>query len=116
MGALGGRGAGGDGAAAVRRAALVGTGWIPMNHAPEDLPPAIEKIAALRQAEGIPGVCEITVGAEEATLECLEKLAALGVHRAIVKPWTSGRHALEGIEAFGTSVLPLAHELETAEP
>jgi probable F420-dependent oxidoreductase len=107
---------GGDGAAALRRAALVGKGWIPMNHEPEELPAAIKKIAELRERSGIEGTCEITTTAAEPTLECLEKLAALGVHRAIVKPWTSGRYALEGIEEFAATTLAAANELETVNP
>ncbi len=39
---------GGDGPAALRRAATVGDGWIPMNHSLEDIPPAAARIANLR--------------------------------------------------------------------
>ena len=39
---------GGDGAAAKRRAALVGDGWLPMNHSLEQLPGALAEINAQR--------------------------------------------------------------------
>lgn len=41
---------GGDGPAALRRAALVGDGWIPMNHAVEEIPAAANRIAQVRRA------------------------------------------------------------------
>ena len=107
---------GGDGAAALRRAATVGSGWIPMNHTPDELPAPIARIAELRRAAGIESTCEITLSAPDASLASLEQLAASGVHRAIVRPWASGRQALEGIEAFATSTLTAARQIETVNP
>jgi probable F420-dependent oxidoreductase len=107
---------GGDGPAALRRAATVGTGWFPMNHAPEQLPASIAKIAELRAAAGVEGVVEITAHAPDASLETLERLASLGVHRAIVRPFDSSRQAVEGLEAFARDLLETASALETTEP
>jgi probable F420-dependent oxidoreductase len=107
---------GGDGPAALRRAATIGQGWIPMNHAPEQLPEPIAKIAQLRHEAGIEGNVEITLGGGEPTLETFEKLAALGVHRAIVRPWSSTREWRQGLEAFAANVLPDVQALETSEP
>ena len=39
---------GGDAAAALRRAALFGDGWIPMNHAVKQIPRDAARIAQLR--------------------------------------------------------------------
>ena len=46
---------GGDGPAALRRAATVGDGWIPMNHALEEIPADAKRIAQLRHDAGRPG-------------------------------------------------------------
>jgi probable F420-dependent oxidoreductase len=54
---------GGDGAAALRRAALVGDGWIPMNHTVAQIPAAAARLAELRERAGRSGTVEITMGA-----------------------------------------------------
>jgi probable F420-dependent oxidoreductase len=107
---------GGDGPAALRRAATIGRGWIPMNHAPEQLAEPIATIARLRQEAGISETAEITLGGADPTLETFEKLAALGVHRCIVRPWASTREWRQGLEDFAANVLPHASALETAAP
>jgi probable F420-dependent oxidoreductase len=56
---------GGDGPAALRRAATVGDGWIPMNHTVEQIPDAAARIARLREAAGRSGTVEITLGGGE---------------------------------------------------
>ena len=55
---------GGDGAAAKRRAALVGDGWLPMNHSLEQLPGALAEINAQRAAAGREGTTTLTVGGQ----------------------------------------------------
>ena len=54
---------GGDGPAALRRAALLGDGWIPMNHTVEQIPERAAQMARLRAEAGRPGAVEITLGA-----------------------------------------------------
>jgi probable F420-dependent oxidoreductase len=102
---------GGDGAAAMRRAALVGDGWIPMNHAVEQIPAAAARLAELRDRAGRPGTVEITMGVQ-ADLESLQRAAAAGVGRALVRPWSSGRLTIDGLRRFADEVLVEA----TAQP
>lgn len=95
---------GGDGAAALRRAATVGTGWMPMNHTLADLPPSIERLRELTETAGRPMV-EITVPGDIATDEDLEAHTRVGVDRVIVRPWANSRDALGGMERFAETFL-----------
>jgi probable F420-dependent oxidoreductase len=106
---------GGDGKAALRRAATVGKGWIPMNHAPAQLWDPICDIAERRAAIGRDEVCEITLAWGDGALESLVELAEAGVHRAIVKPFASGKEAMEKIEAYAP-ILAEAASIPTREP
>lgn len=105
---------GGDGPAALRRAALVGTGWAPMNHSLEQIPRGAERLAALRQEAGIPGTVEITIGAGDVGLEDLHRYADAGVARVLVRPWRDPADGLEGLERFGSEVLPRAGDIQAA--
>ncbi len=106
---------GGDGPAALRRAALVGDGWIPMNHTVEQIPAAAARIAALREQAGRTGAVEITMGVE-ADLDALRRAAAAGVGRALVRPWSSGRQTMDGLRRFADEVLPEARALPVVLP
>jgi probable F420-dependent oxidoreductase len=97
---------GGDGPAALRRAALLGDGWIPMNHSVEQIPERAAHLAALRREAGRPGVVEITLGARGVGLDDLVGYADAGVGRALVKPFSGTRDAVEGITRFAEDVLP----------
>jgi probable F420-dependent oxidoreductase len=97
---------GGDGPAAVRRAALVGDGWIPMNHTLDQIPVPAARMARLRHEADRPGSVEITLGAADATLDDLRRHADAGVGRALVKPFRSTKDALDGIKRFADEVLP----------
>jgi probable F420-dependent oxidoreductase len=103
---------GGDGPAALRRAALVGDGWIPMNHTREQIPAQVARLAQLRAEAGRPGTVEITLGAAEPSADELRRLADAGVARALVQPWRSTKEAIDGLERFADEVLPLV----TAHP
>jgi probable F420-dependent oxidoreductase len=107
---------GGDGPAALRRAALLGNGWIPMNHTVDQIPPEAARMAQLREEAGRPGDVEITIGAGEPTLEGLRRCAEAGVGRALVRPWRSTKDALEGLRRFADEVLPAARELPVSPP
>jgi probable F420-dependent oxidoreductase len=96
---------GGDGPAALRRAATVGDGWIPMNHTLEEIPTAAKRIAQLRHDAGLPGIVEITLGAGD-DLDDLRRRADQGIGRALVRPWRSSKDALEGIRRFAEEILP----------
>jgi len=96
---------GGDGPAALRRAATAGDGWIPMNHSLEEIPADAKRIAQLRHDAGRTDHLEITLsgGAE---LDDLRRMADQGVGRALVKPYRSSKDALEGLRRFADEVLP----------
>ena len=64
---------GGDGAAAKRRAALVGDGWLPMNHSLEQLPGALAEINAKRADAGRDGTTTLTVGGSIDTVADIDR-------------------------------------------
>jgi probable F420-dependent oxidoreductase len=107
---------GGDGPAALRRAALVGDGWIPMNHRVEQIPEAASRMARLRRESERPGVVEITLGAGDAGPDDLRRFADAGVGRALVRPWARGGEAIEGIRRFADRVLPVVKDHPVAPP
>jgi probable F420-dependent oxidoreductase len=96
---------GGDGPAALRRAATVGAGWIPMNHALEELPASIERIHELAVEHGRTATLEVTVVGSVTTASDLDRYAEAGVTRVVVRPWTRSREALDGVTRFGDEVL-----------
>lgn len=107
---------GGDGPAALRRAALLGDGWIPMNTSVEQIPERAAHLARLRKDAGRDGVVEITLGAGGLGAEDLRAYADAGVGRALVKPFRSTKDALEGITRFAEEVLPEVREYPVAPP
>jgi len=96
---------GGDGAAALRRAATVGDGWIPMNHPLESIPAAVAKIASLRAEAGRDGKTEVTVGGAVASPDDVARYEDAGVDRVIVRPWQKSREAIDGIRRYADEVL-----------
>ncbi len=97
---------GGDGPAALRRAATVGDGWIPMNHSLEQIPDGLARIGELRRRTGRPGVVEVTLGAGDVDLDALRRYADAGVGRVLVKPWSKSRDAVDSIRRFADEILP----------
>ena len=91
---------GGDGPAALRRAATVGDGWIPMNHTLEQIPAQVARLAELRAAAGRPGRTEVTLGGHLQHPSDIVRYAEAGVDRVFVKPWERTSGALEGIRRF----------------
>ncbi|MHB1518799.1 MAG: TIGR03619 family F420-dependent LLM class oxidoreductase [Acidimicrobiales bacterium] len=106
---------GGDGRAALRRAATVGDGWIPMNHTLEQIPEAARHLARLRAEAGRQGTVEITLGAPTSDLEGIRRCADAGVGRVLVRPWARSRHAIEGLHRFADEVLEKATLLPVRE-
>jgi probable F420-dependent oxidoreductase len=96
---------GGDGPAAMRRAVTVGTGWMPMNHPFDQLPAGVAKLRELAERHGRTTPIELTVHGAIERPEDVERYAAIGVTRLIVRPWSRSKEALEGIERFATEVL-----------
>jgi probable F420-dependent oxidoreductase len=109
---------GGDGPAALRRAATVGDGWIPMNHTVEQITVDARRIAQLREAAGRPGAVEITLAGGGNDGDELRRWADLGIGRALVKPWASTKGALDGIRRFAEELLPdiSSHPVRTPAP
>jgi probable F420-dependent oxidoreductase len=106
---------GGDGPAAIRRAATVGDGWIPMNHSLEQIPTDARKIAQLRHDAGRIDPIEITLGAG-VELDELRRCADIGIGRALVRPFRSTKDALEGMRRFADEVLPAISEHPVTHP
>jgi len=96
---------GGDGAAALRRAAQVGDGWIPMNHSLEQIPASLEKIRAMREEAGRDPHVELTLALPVESRSDLDRYAEIGVDRVIVRPWKSSRDAIEGMTRFADEIL-----------
>jgi alkanesulfonate monooxygenase SsuD/methylene tetrahydromethanopterin reductase-like flavin-dependent oxidoreductase (luciferase family) len=98
---------GGDGTAALRRAATVGAGWIPMNHSVDDLGPSLARIAQLAERHGRASPVEVTLTAvgDVSTPADIERYEKAGVTRLIVRPWSRSREALDGIRQFADTVL-----------
>ena len=86
--------AGGESAAALRRAARLCDGWISMPHTTESIKPQLDRLGA-----GVP----VTAHAYElASPDEVAVWAGLGVERLIVRPWTRGRDAVSRLTTFAT--------------
>lgn len=96
---------GGDGPAALRRAATVGDGWVPMNHTLEEIPAKVARLAELRDRAGRPGRTEITLGASITGPDDIERHAEAGVDRVFVKPWRRTSDAMASIGQFAEEFL-----------
>jgi probable F420-dependent oxidoreductase len=102
---------GGDGAAALRRAATVGAGWMPMNHDVDALPASVARIAELAARAGRAAPIEVTLVGAVARLDDIERYAKAGVTRVIVRPWSRSSEALDAIERFAAEIMqPIEEE------
>ncbi|MCK9878489.1 LLM class F420-dependent oxidoreductase [Frankia sp. Ag45/Mut15] len=96
---------GGDGAAALRRAATYGTGWMPMNHTAEQLPASLERLAALAERAGRTDPLEVTISGQVRRPEDIEPYVKAGVTRIIVQPWARSREAIDEMRRFAADVI-----------
>jgi probable F420-dependent oxidoreductase len=96
---------GGDGAAAFRRAATVGAGWMPMNHKLEDLGSPLARIDEIRERIGRTTPLEITMPGEINSPADVERYLQAGVTRVLVRPWRRSSEALDGLRAFAADYL-----------
>jgi probable F420-dependent oxidoreductase len=99
---------GGDGAAALRRAALVGDGWVPMNHRLDELAEPISTMAALRSAAGRAGRVEVTFWGPAREPADFARYAAAGVDRVLTRPWRRSEDPVEGVRRFARDLLAAA--------
>ncbi|TDE19885.1 TIGR03619 family F420-dependent LLM class oxidoreductase [Nonomuraea mesophila] len=84
--------AGGESAAALRRAARLCDGWISMPHTIESIRPQLDRLGP-----GVPVTAHAYAPASPGEVAAWE---ALGVERLIVRPWTRGRDAVAGLAGF----------------
>jgi len=96
---------GGDGPAALRRAALNGDGWVPMNHRLEELGPAVARIAELRARAGRERPVEVTFWGPVRNAADLDRYTRAGVDRVLVRPWRSGQDPTEGLQRLAELAL-----------
>jgi len=92
---------GGESATALRRAGLLGDGWIGMAHTPESAAGNVATIRAHREQAGRTRMpFEVTVGGECTSADDVAAWEAAGVDRLIVSPWKRSRDALPAMESF----------------
>ena len=97
---------GGDSPAALRRAALLGDGWLPMAQTIDTFPGNLRRLGALREDAGRQGRFEVSVFRfGPPTLELIRRYEEAGADRVLVAPWESPRDAVDGIRRFGDEVL-----------
>jgi probable F420-dependent oxidoreductase len=96
---------GGDSPPALRRAALLGDGWLPMNTPLDRLPASLDTICRLRKDAGREGPWTTTFMTQVETAADVERAAAAGVDRLVVSPWRRSNEAVDGLRAFARSFL-----------
>jgi probable F420-dependent oxidoreductase len=97
---------GGESAAALRRAARLGDGWVGMNHTLESVADVAERLRTLREEHGrINGRFEVTIGGAVESRDDVKRWADAGVDRLIVTPWRRSPEAVEGIRRLADVVL-----------
>ncbi len=96
---------GGDSPAAMRRAAHLGDGWIPMQQTLETLPANVARIEAMRAAAGRTGPFQVTLGARVASIDDVRRYEDAGATRLLVTPFTNPREAAEGFRRFGDEII-----------
>ena len=96
---------GGDGPAAFRRVAAVGTGWMPMNHSFEALSDSLSRIHELAGRASRERPIEVTFSGSVARPEDVEPYRSAGVTRLLVRPWSRSSEALDGMARFADEVI-----------
>lgn len=96
---------GGDAPAAMRRAARLGDGWIPMNQTPETLPGNLKNIQAMRAEAGRTGPFEVIVQRGPQDLDGMKRWRDAGADRVLTTPWSHPREGLDGLRRYADEVL-----------
>jgi len=99
---------GGESAAALRRAAHLGDGWIGMAHTLESGAAQIDKLRTLLAASDRSdraGDFEITLGGAVESRTDVTRWEDLGVTRMIVAPWKRSSEAIDGLRRFAERAL-----------
>jgi probable F420-dependent oxidoreductase len=96
---------GGESAAALRRAAWLGDGWIGMGHTVESAPAQIARLVALRADGPRAGEpMQVCVGGAIRSRDDVARWEDVGVTRLIVAPWRRSPEAVDALERL-TSVI-----------
>lgn len=97
---------GGESAAALRRAARKGDGWIGMAHTPESAAGAVSRLRdECERAGRDPATLVVTVGGDAPDGGAVEAFAAAGVDRLIVAPWARTADAVTGLQRHADEVV-----------
>jgi probable F420-dependent oxidoreductase len=96
---------GGDGPAALRRAATTGDGWVPMNHRLSELAAPIARMAVVRAEARRPGRVEVTFWGPVRSVADLDRYAEAGVDRVLARPWRREEDPVEGVRRFAIELL-----------
>jgi probable F420-dependent oxidoreductase len=96
---------GGDSLTAMRRAAQLGDGWIPMQQTLETLPGNLARLARMRADAGRTGPFQVTVGAQVSTVDDARRYEDAGATRLLVSPYANPREAAEGFRRFGDEII-----------
>jgi probable F420-dependent oxidoreductase len=96
---------GGDSAAAMRRAARVGDGWIPMAQTLETLPDNLRRIEQLRSDLGRSGSFQVAVIAQVHSVDEVRRYEDAGATRLIIAPFENPREAADGYRRFGDEII-----------
>jgi probable F420-dependent oxidoreductase len=96
---------GGESAAALRRAARAGDGWLGMGHTPESAAAQIDLLRALLREQGRGDEpFQIVLGGPVASRADVDRWEELGVTRLIVAPWRRSPDAIESLARFADLV------------
>ena len=97
---------GGESAAALRRAARLGDGWVGMNHTLESVADVAGRLHRLREEHGrADRHFEVTIGGAVESRDDVKRWADAGVDRLIVTPWRRSPEAVDGIRRLADVVL-----------
>jgi alkanesulfonate monooxygenase SsuD/methylene tetrahydromethanopterin reductase-like flavin-dependent oxidoreductase (luciferase family) len=96
---------GGESAAALRRSARFGDGWIGMNH---DFDSGARQIGVLRtlltERHRDPDDFEFCLGGPVSSPDDVTRWEELGVTRLIVAPWARSKEAVDGMRRFAAAM------------
>jgi probable F420-dependent oxidoreductase len=96
---------GGESAAALRRAASAGDGWIGMGHTLDTAAAPIARLRDLRREYGrADAPFEICLGGAVTSADDVQRWEELGVTRLLVSPWRRSPEAIDGLRRFSDLV------------